>query len=806
LAGWLGASSAAALERLEPGRGCYLGFNLGEDDTPQTLATRLGLTPAVFVRFYAFPLSSEGWNNLNNFCAQVRDAGAIALVTLEPFGGLSEVTTNVCEDFANFCAAFEAQGIAGIILRFAHEMNGTWYAWGQQPLLYREKFRLLAQAVHARTTRTALLWAPNHGAGYPFVFGGPYKAQPGTDDFAALDTNSDGALSEADDMYEPYYPGDDAVDWVGMTIYHWGANYPWLENELPLPNSFARALTGNAGQLPDFYARYCADGARNKPLAVPETSGFYNTQQPGANEFAIKQAWWQQVFNLSGDNPHAWDVANHFPKMKCVGWFDHYKIESEAQSQWIDWRVSACPQLRDAFLDFVRAPRDGLPYFLTAPEAQRELAPYAIVPITLPHVLPLNGALNLTLATKVPAGCDLVMDLLDETYQWFGGTRVAVAAGQRTNAASFALVQPLRDGAQYRWSIFLTPSGGTYLEALAWLREPRPVARVAQPAVEIVNAPAAWLTGSNLTARVRYTVTSNAVLHLNLLDAGFHWRTGTTVSVRRVDSVVELTLPPSGLAPSPAWLEAVLSDSPTNQQSVLVRSSRRAVRLEDAPSQNRIGLSLATPSVLAGDVFRVLVNYGAHANAQLRVELLDAASNLLASAVQPVPAGSSALEMTLSHVGAAPGTYPVRGCLTPPGGSCAQALASAHTAVDVHAADYRDWVLSYWGVVLGTDAVAPSQDADGDQASNGHEFQALTSPRDPAQVLAVNLSQTNGQIFVRWPSVMGRNYRVYRAAELSPNAWTPVSSVLPGTGATLEFNAGVAGSARSYFQVQVAKP
>jgi hypothetical protein len=80
-----------------------------------------------------------------------------------------------------------------------------------------------------------MLWAPTR-IGYPFSTNGLYQATPGTAEFAALDTNGDGRLTALDDMRAMLQ--DDAVDWVGMTIYHWGATYPWLENEMPPTNSF----------------------------------------------------------------------------------------------------------------------------------------------------------------------------------------------------------------------------------------------------------------------------------------------------------------------------------------------------------------------------------------------------------------------------------------------------------------------------------------------------------------------------------------------------------------------------------------
>lgn len=798
---------ALGLERLEPSRGCYLGFNVGDGDTLQRLSTRLGLNPAVFVQFYAFPLSDDGWRRLNTFLSEVRDQGGIALVTLEPFGGLETVTSNACWDLANFCAAFETQGIAGIMIRFAHEMNGSWYPWGQQPILYTNKFRLLAQAIHQRTSRTALVWAPNYGAGYPFPFGGPYQARPGTPDFALLDTNGDGVLSQADDMYGPYYPGDDAVDWVGMTIYHWGVSYPWLENELPLPNSFARALTGNQGELPDFYARFCNDGVHNKPLIIPETSAFYNTQQPGANEFAIKQAWWQQVFNISGDNPNAWDVAAHFPKLKCINWFDHLKIESEARSQWIDWRVSACPLLRDAFLDYVRTLRAGQPYFLIACEAQRELTAYAIVPVVLPQILPLTGSITVTLQTKTPTACDLGIDLLDESFQWLGGTRLPVAAGLRTNTASFALTQPLKDGALYRWSIFLTPTGATWQQALAWYRGPRPVARSVSPSVEILNAPPVWLVNSTLTARVRYTVSTNAWLQLNLLDTNLVWRAGRSLAVRRPDTVVELTLDWPGVPAGAAWLQALLSNTATNRLTPMARSALWPIQIATAPAQDQLQVWPASTAGLTGDVVRVLASASTVAAADLIVDLLESSSNRLARSIQPVSAGSHSLELTLCAPQAAPGVYQLKAWISPPGQPDATPRAAAPLVpVELYGTEYRDWLERYWGLVLGADATAPAQDADGDGARNRHEFGAGTDPRNAASLLKLQARLSNRRFVLSWPTVTNRTYRLLRSTQGPAGPWTVVAGPWPGTGSLLSYPVNSPSEPQAFWVIEASRP
>lgn len=87
------------------------------------------------------------------------------------------------------------------------------------------------------------MWAPNYGGGYPFA-GGQHQAAAGTPEYLELDTDHDGTVTGADDPYARYYPGDDAADWVGMSLYHWGSVYPWGVNVVPEEGKFLQQLTG----------------------------------------------------------------------------------------------------------------------------------------------------------------------------------------------------------------------------------------------------------------------------------------------------------------------------------------------------------------------------------------------------------------------------------------------------------------------------------------------------------------------------------------------------------------------------------
>jgi beta-mannanase len=145
--------------------------------------------------------------------APVQDAyaeGALPVITWEPFGGLTgsdsgnleqssySLTTIIDGGHDAYITAFaEAVKAAKvpIVLRFAHEMDGSWYPWsegyngntsGQYVQAWRHVWTLFQQA---GATNVIWDWAPNILRG-----------------------------ASNDDLSE-LYPGDAYVDWVGVTAY-----------------------------------------------------------------------------------------------------------------------------------------------------------------------------------------------------------------------------------------------------------------------------------------------------------------------------------------------------------------------------------------------------------------------------------------------------------------------------------------------------------------------------------------------------------------------------------------------------------
>jgi hypothetical protein len=162
-----------------------------------------------------------------------------------------------------------------------------------------------------------------------------------------MDTDGDGSVTAADDPYAPYWPGDDAVDWVGMSLYHWGDAHPWGENEVPEAGKFLAQLTGEySGRggddraVPDFYGTYGEQ--HGKPVAIPETAALYVPGAGGADELAVKRSWWRQV--------HDPGLPQLLPRLAMVNWFEWDKQEVEIGGR-VDWTAAGSDDVRAAYRD-----------------------------------------------------------------------------------------------------------------------------------------------------------------------------------------------------------------------------------------------------------------------------------------------------------------------------------------------------------------------------------------------------------------------------------------------------------------------
>lgn len=201
-----------------------------------------------------------------------------------------------------------------------------------------------------------MLWSPNIGAGYPF--GGGLVSLPTLANdpinFALLDTNNDGEINQLDDPYLPFYPGDDVVDWVGISVYNifrnGGQTMPVANNVLTDPGSPETLFA--AGNL-SFYPRFVTQ--KSKPFILSETGSAVVANDPSplvapavtvpftaASEVAIKQSWWTGIFVSSVMAP----ANTLLSGLRGAVWFEEIKIETSydnSRTVLRDYRATFAP-------------------------------------------------------------------------------------------------------------------------------------------------------------------------------------------------------------------------------------------------------------------------------------------------------------------------------------------------------------------------------------------------------------------------------------------------------------------------------
>jgi hypothetical protein len=319
-------------------------------------AERLGVGPSLYGQAVRYPLSDDDRTYLRQFVEQVAQHGSVAQLTLEPTKPLDELTVADARSLARQLDGLHDRHGTLFLVRFAPEMNGTWTGWGQQPEAYRSAFRRVAEQVHAGVPSAAMLWTVAYGAGYPF--GRAYGAIPGAGprEVDQLDTSGNGRVDAADDPYGPYYPGADVVDWVGMTMYHFGRRPATFGDGLrPEPGEVAARLSeayeyasGAPARRTSFYDRYSR--STGTPFALETGIVTVPGRSGGDPELAVKRDWWRQVFSP--------DLRSSYPNLAAIAWLEKQRPEDEVDGTVVDWRATHTDELAAALDDDLR--RDGI--------------------------------------------------------------------------------------------------------------------------------------------------------------------------------------------------------------------------------------------------------------------------------------------------------------------------------------------------------------------------------------------------------------------------------------------------------------
>lgn len=258
------------------------------------------------------------------------NTNAFYMLTVYPTK-LDGIRDSDINDLVSQVAGFNGKG-KRVFLRFGPEMNGNWLVYGQQPEKFVSLWRRLYTAINRNSIsagKTAMIWAPSIGYGYPYPGGQFANNNTADPQFRLLDTNNDGIFDYKDDPYSAYYPGDSFCDWVGLSTYYFGVTFPWIDNVLPPPSQFSDIINGANGYGgSNFYDTYSAKG--DKPFFVAESGASFHLNflanqsailSPGPGEVSIKQSFWRQYLTNA-------QLPSQFPKIKAISLFEFVKVHS----------------------------------------------------------------------------------------------------------------------------------------------------------------------------------------------------------------------------------------------------------------------------------------------------------------------------------------------------------------------------------------------------------------------------------------------------------------------------------------------
>lgn len=276
--------NTGSLAKYEPASGAYFGAFIDHDPKYASMNSASGnkyqlfnnLTGKQHSTFFVYHTYGNSFPKA--IAERVKEAGGALQIALQPERGLNEVQND--KYLIQFAKDANESGIP-IFVRFASEMNGTWVKWHGNPTLYKQKFQLVANVLRKNAPNIAMVWSPN--------------SMP------------------ADKIHE-YYPGDSAVDWVGMNVY---AN--------PYNNGQAHLSTVNVNPLTFLDTVY--DKYSNKPMMIAEFGASHFSQTTDGKRQD------QTKFGQSKMRLFYEGLRLKYPRVKSVHWFSVDTLTSRYVSE-----------------------------------------------------------------------------------------------------------------------------------------------------------------------------------------------------------------------------------------------------------------------------------------------------------------------------------------------------------------------------------------------------------------------------------------------------------------------------------------
>ena len=232
-------------ETYEPYSGLYFG-TYTKADSGRFIDETVGLLRKNPSASLIYIKDTSSLKTFESIIANAKAENRIMQIALEPTN-LVDIQPNDYR-YVNLAQEMENSGVK-IFMRFACEMNDTscpWYTSNYN--LYIEKFRIVADIFHKYAPSVPVVWSPNF---YP------------------------------EDTIQLYYPGDDYVDYVGISSY---------KHHQPSTDPLGQGI--DRSRWSDQLDKLCSLYAHKKPIIISEGGASYRDHTTGADitEFASAQA------------------------------------------------------------------------------------------------------------------------------------------------------------------------------------------------------------------------------------------------------------------------------------------------------------------------------------------------------------------------------------------------------------------------------------------------------------------------------------------------------------------------------------
>ncbi|KAJ3076356.1 hypothetical protein HDU98_003938 [Podochytrium sp. JEL0797] len=299
--------------------------SMSGNETAASVVDRLGFNPGSYQIWQQMPpelkqadfapmLNPDGTANIDGMF----DEGTNASIFFTVYPASLNVTDKAITDMANQISQIMTSTGRQMFIRLAPEMNGEWFNFGNQPVAFVAFWIRCYNIFNAIVPQAAIVWSPN--------FNGPNSNTP----------------------YAPYWPGEQYVDWVGISLYWKGFNvdWPWQKNNLA-PQDYAAQIMdgyGSEGGSVSLYKEFAVK--YNKPFVISETGAAWNQAlqpvngtvtplPPGPGHAALEMSLWNGfLFNQT--------FLQTYPLFKMVFAFEIYKVEDGVQR---DFRATFGPSL-----------------------------------------------------------------------------------------------------------------------------------------------------------------------------------------------------------------------------------------------------------------------------------------------------------------------------------------------------------------------------------------------------------------------------------------------------------------------------